>query len=239
MRIYRTFPEALRETHRDLSEMGIQVHAKTYQDKDVSNDPGFATLELQNYNYVVLKPDPREVELGITGGRTIVPTQPWADAEFSERVYGAAGSPVNPGEAWTLRENIWETFLEEDGKFSYTYSHRFSMFDQVVRIIDRIKKDPDSRQLWLSVWHPRDITKLGGISRVPCTLGYQFAVREGILNIHYIQRSADFITHFCNDVYLASRLQAWVAEKSGYPVGHFSHTVFSLHMFRKDAEGVF
>lgn len=239
MRIYLNFPEALKEVHRDLSEMGLRVHAKTYQDKYVGDDDGFATLELQNFNYCVLNPVPSEVVIGLPNGEHISPTQPWANLEFQERALGIIGKPVNPGSAWESRQDVWETFRGEDGRFAYSYGERFAQSDQVMRILRRAKEDEDSRQLWIAIWRPDDIENIGGVSRVPCTLGYQVSIRESRLHLHYIQRSGDFITHFCNDVYLASRLQQLLAEELGLVVGNYTHTVFSLHMFRKDAKGVF
>ena len=52
-------------------------------------------------------------------------------------------------------------------------------------------------------------------------------------------RSCDFVTHFTNDVYLAIKFLEWVAEKANYPVGNFTHTIFSLHIYKKDTKGVF
>jgi len=226
MRIYMNWAEALSEIKRDLAEMGIKIHPQTYQDKNVAKDPNFDTLEIQNYAYAVLHPS--------SGG--LKPTQPWADAEFDERI---TIPPVNPGRAWKLRENIWVEFMCDDGKFAYAYSERFARYNQVHRIIERIKLDPDSRQCYLAVYDPSDIQYMGGVSRVPCTLGYQIQIREGKLNLTYLQRSADFITHFQNDTYLAVKMQKHLAEETGYPVGRFTHFVLSLHMFRKDAAGVF
>ena len=51
-------------------------------------------------------------------------------------------------------------------------------------------------------------------------------------------RSCDFVTHFRNDVYLAIKFLEWVAEKTGYPVGDFTHTMFSCHVYNKDIQGV-
>ncbi len=233
MRIYSDFKTALNEINRDVAEMGIRVHPHTWQDKQVKNDPNFATLELQNYVYAVTSPQPGDLN----------PTEPWATAELAERVQGIeTGKGVNPGEAWKLREEVWKHFLESSEitqRFGYSYSERLAAFQQVERIIKRIKEDPDSRQLWISVWTPSDIAYLGGVSRVPCTLGYQIQVRQGVLNLTYIQRSSDLKTHFENDVWMAHSLQRYIAAKVGIPVGIYTHMIFSLHMFRKDAEGVF
>jgi thymidylate synthase len=114
-----------------------------------------------------------------------------------------------------------------------------ALHSQIRRVIDRIKEDPDSRQLFISIWNTEDITKLGGISRVPCSLGYQIQVRRKSLNLTYLQRSADLVTHFTNDVYLAFRLQSFLASCTGYEVGPFVHWIGSLHMFRRDGREVF
>lgn len=229
MRIYKDFNEAIPEIKRDVVEMGIKCHPLSYQDKDISNNPDFETLELQNYIYTVVNPSKDD----------LIPSQPWANYEFAERILGIDGMPRNPGIAWERRRKVWTEFLDDDGLFSYTYSERLSQFCQVRRIVDRIIKDPDSRQLFISVWNPSDIKNLGGISRVPCTLGYQIQIRKKELNITYLQRSCDLITHFINDVYLAHRLQSYLANETGYQSGTYTHWIGSLHLFKKDGEGVF
>lgn len=224
--------EMYEEVKRDLAEMGIEVHPKTMQDKNVEGNPDFFTKELQNYSYCLLNPNIDDLKSGLP----IV--QPWCDLEFEERV-DRSNWPVNPGEAYLARNDVWDEYLHF-GKFAYTYNERLWVNDQLGKIIERIKEDPDSRQLWVSIWNPSiDLYNLGGLSRVPCSLGYGFQVRKGKLNMHYVMRSCDFATHFPDDVYLANKLLFWVAEKTGYEVGTFTHTVFSLHVYKKDIKGVF
>ena len=164
--------------------------------------------------------------------------QPWADAEFKERI-DSTHYPINPGEAWKLRKDVWSEYIH-DGKLAYTYNEMLWNNNQLGKVIDRMLKDPDSRQLWVSLWNPnKDPDLLGGVSRVPCSLGYGFQVREGKLNMHYVMRSCDFATHFCNDVYLAIKLLEWVSNMTGFPVGNFTHTMFSVHVYNKDIKGVF
>jgi len=210
-------------------EMGIRVHPATYQDQFVEGDIFFETREVQNYIYTVVRPDVNDLN----------PTQPWAQEEWLERIDGIRGRPWNPGKAWFLRKEIWREFLDEKGFFAYTYSDRFSRNEQVRRVIDRIEEDPDSRQLFISIWDVTDIEKLGGISRIPCTLGYQIQIRKGALNITYLQRSCDLATHFVNDVFLAHELQRYLAMATQWDVGTFTHWIGSLHLFKKDSEGVF
>lgn len=234
MRIYMNWPEAYEEIKRDLAEMGILVKPKTMQDKVIEGNPDYETKELQNYCYTLLDASSK----GITGV-----IQPWADAEFEERVTNPDetwdGDFINPGTAWELRKDIWTEYMHE-GRMAYTYNERIWRNDQLIRIIEALKGDHDSRQLWLSIWDPNcDPDNLGGVSRVPCSLGYNFQFRDGKLNMHYVMRSCDFNTHFVNDVYLAIKLLEYVAKKAGLEVGSFTHTMFSLHVYKKDVNDVF
>ena len=246
MRIYINADEMIEETKRDLAEMGIVVRPATMQDKYVKGNPDYATRELQIYSYCLLAAKSQDIP-GVI--------QPWADAEFEERVtdpfssvrseegeeMGNLDGPcfINPGKAWELSPEVWTEYLH-GGHMAYTYNELIWNNDQLTKIMNRLKQDPDSRQLWVSLWNPeKDPNFLGGLSRVPCSLGYAFQVRDGKLNMHYVMRSCDFATHFRNDVYLAIKLLEWVAEKTHYPVGSFTHTIFSLHVYNKDVEGVF
>ena len=228
MRIYVDWPECYEEVKRDLAEMGILVKPKKMQDKVIENNEAYETMELQNYSYSLLNAKSNAITRVV---------QPWADAEFEERINPAGN--INPGEAWKLREDVWTEYLH-DGKMAYTYNERIMFNNQLNKIIKRLKEDRDSRQLWLSIWNPAiDPDKLGGISRVPCSLGYNFQFRDGKLNMHYVMRSCDFNTHFINDVYLAIKLLEYVAKECGMEVGSFTHTMFSLHVYRKDISNVF
>ena len=243
MRIYTNAQEMVEEVKRDLAEMGIVVRPATMQDKYVKGNPDYETKELQNYSYCLLNARSQDIP-GVT--------QPWADAEFKERVTDPWERDwegkrilfqdpefINPGEAWKLREEVWSEYMH-DGKLAYTYNELLWNNDQTMKVINRLKEDPDSRQLWISLWNPdKDPDFLGGVSRVPCSLGYGLQVRDGKLNLHYVMRSCDFVTHFRNDVYLAIKFLEWVAEKTGYPVGDFTHTMFSCHVYNKDIQGVF
>lgn len=229
MRIYTNWNETYEEVKRDLAEMGIDVYPKTMQDKNVEGNEEYATKELQNYCYTILNAKSEDVKPSTV--------QPWADAEFDERINWEGN--VNPGEAFRLRSDVWNEYMH-DGKFAYSYNERFFRNRQIEKIINRLKEDHDSRQLWLSVWDlNEDVDKLGGISRVPCSLGYNFQFREGKLNIHYVMRSCDFSTHFCNDVYLGIKLLEYVAKECNMEVGNFTHTMFSLHIYKKDIKNVF
>lgn len=221
MRIYRNFKEANNELRRDVAELGILVHPQTMQDKDIKDDPEFLTREYPNMVYEVTSPRVEDLS----------PSQPWADAEFAERL---TFTDQQDGEAWKLRPEVWEEF---SGDFAYSYGERYALsIDEIIR---ELSKHPASRQLFLAVWDPFIDSSRLGERRVPCSLGYWFALRNGALNITYLQRSADLATHLQNDQYLSHRLQKHIAERLGVEIGHFTHWIGSLHVYRKDVADVF
>ena len=235
MRIFANFTEAFSEIKRDLAEMGIDVHTKTMQNKNIEKDDNYSTKELQFYSYRILNP----VEDMLTLIQEL-PDYPWAAAEWEEREKGIKGNPVNPGEAYKLRDGVWNEFLNDEGKFDYSYSERFSRNSQVLKVIDALRRDPLSRQAYITIWDVNDTSYLGtAISRVPCSLGYLLQYRQGKLNLEYSMRSCDFGTHFKNDVFEALMLLSFVSMKTGLPIGDFIHHIASFHVYKKDIKDVF
>lgn len=232
MRIYSTFEESHSEIRRDLGEMGIRVHTQTMQDKNISGDDNFATVELQNYQYCVTDASKFSV---LEQHPSAHPD--WMRSEWWERWNGAQGFDRNPGEAWKKRANVWREFLEADGRFSYQYGQRMSF--SLSHIVNRLSEDKFSRQLFLSIWDIHVDPERFGKRRVPCSLGYFFLFREGRLDITYLQRSADFHTHFVHDQWMACRLLATIAAAGDVPMGRFIHWVGSLHVYQKDLGHVF
>jgi len=227
MRIFTTFPEAFDEIKRDLGEMGIKIETKTMQDKNIEGDEDFTTMELQNYIYTVTHPVIKELE----------PVQPWANAEWQERMRGIFRQPVNPGKAYKLRAELWNEFLHDD-KFAYTYSDRWSTYGQVMNVINRLQSDKFSRQLYISMFESRDTLHLGTM-RVPCSLGWHLMYRDGALNMTYFMRSCDWSVHFQNDVFLSMKLLELIANSAELTVGKFTHFMSSLHIYTKDLGVVF
>lgn len=225
MRVYSDCYELMSEIFREVWEMGHIVHPASMQNKDVSGDEDYVTKEITNYSYSLTNlhkidylffADPKARE--------------WADAEFGERV---SKSYINPGTAWELRKNIWKEFINEGGMFDYAYNTRIKV--SLDKVVAELIRNPDSRQGIISIWNPQiDIDGIGGDYRVPCSMYYQLMIRKGRVNIVYNQRSADVVTHFGNDVYLAWRLMEYVAKETGKKPGYLFHNIGSLHAYKKD-----
>lgn len=110
-RVYLNFKEAHNELARDLKEMGVKVENNSRHDK-YDDNPDYHTLELLNNMYTVMEPKLSDLN----------PIQPWADAEWEERLNGILGKPQNPGRAIALRSDDgkdnheWRDYIEVSGK---------------------------------------------------------------------------------------------------------------------------
>jgi hypothetical protein len=132
---------------------------------------------------------------------------------------GGKFSHTYPERMWPKRANMEMTDLAEhdpmrDVELGYLepphYGIRFEYGD-LRDVVNQLVKHPFTRQAYLPIWFPEDTGAVHG-KRVPCTLGYHFTIRNGVLNITYFMRSTDLLRHFQDDVYLAGRLAQWMVE---------------------------
>ena len=170
---------------------------------------------------------------------------PWSEDHFKERI---SGVPLNPGDQYrnwpyyrpTIDNNRFKS--HQGDKFSHTYMERYwpprekngirYRNGDLLDIIERLKKDPYTRQAYFSIWHPED--QSNNNVRIPCTLGYWFNYRNSLLHCTYHIRSCDAVRHFRNDVYMTSRLVQYVAQNLGVKVGSLSMWIGSFHIFKSE-----
>jgi thymidylate synthase len=228
MRIFKNCTEMLSEVHRDLFEMGVKVTPKTMQDKTIAGESDYATLEVSGYSFAILGTKDLDKMIEIRGLNL-----DWCYADLKERL---SEDKINPGEAYKLRQE-WAEFVH-NGEFAYTYNERIRY--QLKQTIDVLKFDKDSRQAVLTIYEgTKDSGNRSGLKRVPCSMYYQFLVREGKLDCIYSMRSSDFMTHFPYDIWMAAKLRDHIAEQIEVPVGKLIFFSGSLHAYQKDIPETF
>lgn len=236
MRIFKNTLEMLNEVERELFEMGIECPSYSVQDKLLDYNPNYDMKELIGYSYAIT--DLFNLELlqdifNFFDNDLKEVGKSYVNAEFADRI----GYPSNPGRSWSFRQGLWCKFLENDNKFSYTYSER--IYPQLDSIIEELKNHRGSRQCIITIYDQHnDLPNLGGKRRIPCSMYYQFMVRkigeQDVLNLIYTMRSCDFYNHFIVDVILGLMTLSHVALQVKVVPGMFIHFIGSLHAFRKD-----
>lgn len=236
MRIYKTIKDALNETFRDLKVRGISVECNSYQDKKLEGEDRFVK-ELMGVAFKIDKPllnrdDCIKYVFGEDADRIIK----YCKQEIKDR---CSGKPLNPGNSYKIRQDMWNKFLEDNKKFSYQYAERLWTNNQFNNVIECLKNDAGTRQAVLSVWNSNlDMLseKLGGGNRIPCSLNYQFMIRNNRLHCIYSMRSNSAIEHCPIDLYCTTGLMEYIVKKlkDNYPelkVGSLTYICGSLHAF--------
>lgn len=104
--------------------------------------------------------------------------------------------------------------------------------EQFPYVLDTLTHDGNSRQAVVSIWRPRP----GPSADVPCTLTWQFLIRDGKLHMVTNMRSNDAWLGLPYDLFTFTSLQRLVASVIDMPVGSYTHHVGSLHLYDEHIE---
>jgi len=136
---------------------------------------------------------------------------------------------------------IWDEWADENGDLGPVYGYQWRSWptpdgrhvDQIARIIDQIKQDPDSRRHVISAWNPADIDDM---ALPPCHTLCQFYVAEGKLSLQLYQRSADVFLGVPFNIASYALLTHMVAQVTGLEPGEFVHTLGDAHLYSNHVE---
>jgi thymidylate synthase len=124
-------------------------------------------------------------------------------------------------------------YTEDDGQFHGSYGTRTR--GQYDVMIDRLRKDPDTRQAVVTIWNPeRDM--LEKKRDYPCTILHQFRVRKDRLNMSVYMRSNDVWLGSAYDFFQFTRVQLAMCSVLGIEPGTYAHHVGSLHIYENNYE---
>lgn len=112
------------------------------------------------------------------------------------------------------------------------------ILEQLPHIIKELKDHPDTRRAVISILDKSDallLDKPDETLEFPCCDSATFSIREGKLNVHLHMRSQNMGQVLKLDMYLWGRFQTQIAEELSLPVGKFTSSVVSAHVFEKDS----
>jgi len=100
--------------------------------------------------------------------------------------------------------------------------------DQIQRLIDDLKGNPDSRRLIVSSWNPVDADR---VFVAPCHCFFKFFHADGELSLHLFQRSGDVPIGIPFNIAEYSLLLMMVAQVTGLKAKEFVHTISDAHIY--------
>ncbi|MEM8936149.1 MAG: thymidylate synthase [Pseudomonadota bacterium] len=138
-----------------------------------------------------------------------------------------------------LKDNgvsIWDEWADENGDLGPVYGRQWRSWpspdgqkiDQLARIVEQIKSNPQSRRLVVSAWNPAD---LDAMALAPCHCLFQFFVAGDRLSCQLYQRSADVFIGVPFNIASYALLTAMVAQATGLKPGEFVHTLGDAHLY--------
>ena len=137
--------------------------------------------------------------------------------------------------------SIWDEWADAEGNLGPVYGAQWrswpardgSSIDQLAKVIEMIRNNPDSRRLMVTAWNPADVDKM---ALPPCHCLFQFYVANGKLSCQLYQRSADIFLGVPFNIASYALLVHMIAEVTGLDVGEFVHTLGDAHIYSNHFE---
>jgi thymidylate synthase len=138
-----------------------------------------------------------------------------------------------------LKENgvrIWDEWADENGDLGPVYGYQWRSWpgpngesiDQISRLIEGIKKNPDSRRHIVSAWNPAFVDEM---ALPPCHCLFQFYIADNKLSCQLYQRSADVFLGVPFNIASYALLTMMIAQVCDLQLGEFVHSFGDVHIY--------
>ncbi len=137
---------------------------------------------------------------------------------FNERILDDDAFAEKYGTLGNVYGAQWRSWMGADGQ----------VVDQISRVIESIKTNPNSRRHIVTAWNPSEVDYM---ALPPCHTMFQFYVAEGKLSCQLYQRSADVFLGVPFNIASYSLLIHLIAHECGLEAGEFVHTLGDAHIY--------
>ena len=137
--------------------------------------------------------------------------------------------------------SIWDEWADENGDLGPVYGYQWRSWptpdgghvDQIAKVIEAIRTNPDSRRHIVSAWNVADVDSM---ALPPCHTMFQFYVADGRLSCQLYQRSADIFLGVPFNIASYALLTMMVAQICDLEPGDFVHTLGDAHLYSNHVE---
>ncbi len=144
---------------------------------------------------------------------------------------------------------IWDEWADESGELGPVYGAQWRRWraapavdsesetpveiDQLSRLVEQIRNDPDSRRLVLSAWN---VGELDAMKLPPCHLLFQFNVTAGRLHCAMTMRSCDVFLGLPFNIASYALLTMMIAQVTDLEPGELIISLGDTHVYRNHFE---
>ena len=138
---------------------------------------------------------------------------------------------------------IWDEWADPQGNLGPVYGRQWRSWptadgrhvDQIARVMDTLRTDPDSRRILVSAWN---VGELDAMALAPCHALFQFYVADGRLSCQLYQRSADAFLGVPFNIASYALLTHMIAAQCDFEPGEFIWTGGDCHVYLNHVAGV-
>ena len=131
--------------------------------------------------------------------------------------------------------NIWDEWMMADGTIGTSYGWIVKEFDQINKLIDSLKNDPQDRRMMINLWQ---IPYLDTAPLHPCCFLTMWDVTDGNLNCMLVQRSGDVGLGVPFNTTQYAVLVHLIAQATGLKPGLLTHVINNAHIYENQVEGL-
>ena len=107
--------------------------------------------------------------------------------------------------------------------------------DQLKKLVETLKKNPNDRRMIVSAWNPLDISRM---ALPPCHYGFQVTVINGKLNLLWNQRSVDSALGLPFNIASYGLLLHLLAKEAGLKEGKLIGFLGDTHVYENHIQGL-
>lgn len=128
-----------------------------------------------------------------------------------------------------------ESALKNGREFEYAYGDRLWQNDLISEAISKLRVDPETRRIVLPIYSNNDlISAVQNIREVPCATQVYLQIADEKLDMTLMMRSNDIVGAFPSDAYGFRKLQEYIANSIGAPIGTYRHYIESAHIITEN-----
>ena len=132
--------------------------------------------------------------------------------------------------------SIWDEWADPNGELGPVYGKQWRSWpaadgravDQMGELVERLKRDPDSRRHVVSAWNVGELERM---ALMPCHCLFQFWVGNGRLSCQLYQRSADLFLGVPFNIASYALLTMMIAQVADLEPGELVHTFGDAHLY--------
>jgi len=150
--------------------------------------------------------------------------------------------------------HIWDAWADPSGELGPIYGKQWRAWscewgggiDQITKVIEQIKTNPNSRRMVVSAWNvadlpdesisPQENVEEGCMALAPCHCLFQFYVADGKLSCQVYQRSCDVFLGVPYNIASYALLTHMVARQCRLSVGDLIWTGGDVHLYLNHLE---